>query len=85
MIGVSSGARFSVLRNADVPAVLIEGGFLTNPSEAARIASTSWRDELAEGVVNGILAYIALVDKGVVPKSVEALGGKATTEFVPTN
>jgi N-acetylmuramoyl-L-alanine amidase len=78
-------ARFSVLRNADVPAVLIEGGFLTNPSEAARIASTTWRDELADGVVNGILAYIALVEKGVVPKGVEALGGKATTEFVPVD
>ncbi len=78
-------ARFSVLRNADVPAVLIEGGFLTNPSEAARIASTTWRDGLAEGIVDGILAYIALVDQGVVPKGIEALGGKATTEFVPAN
>ncbi len=78
-------ARFSVLRNADVPAVLIEGGFLTNPSEAARIASTTWRDELADGVAKGILAYIALADKGVVPKGVEALGGRATTEFVPAD
>ncbi len=78
-------ARFSVLRNADVPAVLIEGGFLTNPSEAARIASTTWRDELADGIVKGILGYIALVDKGVAPKGLEALGGRATTEFVPAN
>jgi len=36
-------ARFAVLREATVPAVLIEGGFLTQPTEAAQIASAEWR------------------------------------------
>ncbi len=76
-------ARFSVLRNADVPAVLVEGGFLTNPSEAARIASKTWREDLAASIARGILAYVALVKNGTVPKTVAGYGGRETTEFVP--
>ncbi|MGC1481629.1 MAG: N-acetylmuramoyl-L-alanine amidase [Chthoniobacterales bacterium] len=78
-------ARFAVLRNADVPAVLVEGGFLTNPAEAARIASATWRDELAESITRGILAYVALVREKKSPKTVEDYGGRPTTEFVPVN
>lgn len=50
-------ARFAVLRLARVPAVLIEGGFLTNPGDARNIASRPWRDAYAAAIARGILEY----------------------------
>ena len=43
-------ARFAVLREATVPSVLIEGGFLTEPTEAAQIASANWRQQYANAI-----------------------------------
>ncbi len=54
-------ARFYVIRNATCPAALVECGFLSNPREAARIASESYRDQLAEGIARGILTYLSRV------------------------
>lgn len=58
ILGVNGGldrglrrARFmTVLRGQECPAVLIEGGFLSNPDEAARIADPMFRQKLAEAV-----------------------------------
>lgn len=48
-------ARFqTVLRGQNRPAILIEGGFLSNESEAARIASPAFRQKLAEAVARGL-------------------------------
>ncbi|MEM7145567.1 MAG: N-acetylmuramoyl-L-alanine amidase [Verrucomicrobiota bacterium] len=78
-------ARFLVLRQASVPAVLIEGGFLTNPDEADEIHTAAFRDRLADSIVRGILAYADLAKSGTVPKGVREYEGKVTTEFVPLN
>ena len=78
-------ARFSVLRHSTVPAVLIEGGFLTNSTEAKKVASASWRDKLADSIVRGIIAYINLAEKGALPRGVKGYGGRETREFVPLN
>jgi N-acetylmuramoyl-L-alanine amidase len=44
-------ARFMVvLRGQRRPAVLIEGGYLSNPREARRIADPAYRQKLAEAV-----------------------------------
>lgn len=56
-------ARFVVLRNTDMPAILIEGGFLSTPGEARRIASPAQRDTLAKAVTEGVLAYKRLVER----------------------
>jgi N-acetylmuramoyl-L-alanine amidase len=48
-------ARFHVLRNNARPAVLVEGGFLSNPAELRRIKSSSYRQRLADAVVRGII------------------------------
>lgn len=48
-------ARFmTVLRGQNCPAVLVEGGFLSNPQEAARIADPNYRQKLAEAVAEGL-------------------------------
>lgn len=76
-------ARFSVLRNAKTPAILIESGFLTNSAEVRQIASSAWRDRHAECIVRGIAEYAAMAGKGKRPRTVVDYGGKPTTEFVP--
>src|SRR5206468_8549285 len=45
---------YYVLRKTSVPAVLVECGFLTNPTEAAYAQSASYRQKLAEEIAAGI-------------------------------
>ena len=48
-------ARFHVLRNNARPAVLVEGGFLSNASEARKVRSPFYRQRLADAIVRGII------------------------------
>jgi N-acetylmuramoyl-L-alanine amidase len=50
-------ARFAVLRDAEMPAILIEGGYMTNPLEGKKIYSADYRRQMAAAIVKGILAY----------------------------
>jgi N-acetylmuramoyl-L-alanine amidase len=50
-------ARFWVLRDATMPAILIEGGFLSHPEEGRKILDAGYRREMARAVVNGLLEY----------------------------
>jgi N-acetylmuramoyl-L-alanine amidase len=50
-------ARFAVLRDARMPAILIEGGYMTNPYEGKQIYSAAYRHQMAQAIVKGILAY----------------------------
>jgi hypothetical protein len=45
---------YYVLRNTRIPAVLVECGFLTNPTEAAYAQTTSYRQKLAEEIAAGV-------------------------------
>jgi N-acetylmuramoyl-L-alanine amidase len=53
-------ARFAVLRLTKVPAVLIEGGFLTEQGECKLIAQKEWRARLAHAIGVGIESYRVL-------------------------
>ena len=53
-------ARFAVLRLTKVPAVLIEGGFLTERGESKLISNKDWRAKLAGAIGVGIENYQAL-------------------------
>ena len=50
-------APFHVLIGARMPAVLVELGYCTNAQEAKRLASNRYRELLAQGLAEGILAY----------------------------
>jgi N-acetylmuramoyl-L-alanine amidase len=50
-------ARFKVLRLARAPSVLVEGGFMSNPREAALMKTEAYREQVARWVLEGILAY----------------------------
>ena len=46
---------FYVLRNPSTPAVLCEGGFLTNPGEASTIMSSSYRERWAQNIAAALV------------------------------
>jgi N-acetylmuramoyl-L-alanine amidase len=52
-------AGFRVLKSPDVPSVLLELGFLSNPDDEKRLTSDTWRAAMAEKVVAAIDAYFA--------------------------
>jgi N-acetylmuramoyl-L-alanine amidase len=56
-------ARFAVLRLTKTPAVLIEGGFMTERGESRLIANKDWRGKLAQAIGVGIENYRDLADK----------------------
>lgn len=52
-------ARFYVIRNSTNPAILVEGGFVSNGSERSRMKSGWFREAIAQGIVDGIQRYRA--------------------------
>ena len=57
---VDGGVRpgpFWVLVGAQMPAVLIEVGYITNPTEAKRLSSPYYQELIAEGIAAGIASY----------------------------
>lgn len=51
--------NYKVLRETQMPAVLVECGYLSNKREAARCSTPAHRQKLADAIVNGILAVRA--------------------------
>lgn len=51
-------ARFYVLRNTSMPAVLVETGFITGREDAARFRSTAAREQIADAIAQGIIDYL---------------------------
>lgn len=49
--------RFYVLRNTDMPAVLVEMAFLTNYSDGSKLADPQYRQEIAEALAESFLKY----------------------------
>jgi len=56
-------ARFAVLRDAEMPAVLIEAAFMSHPEEGKKIFDAAYRKQLARRIVDGVLAYKQAVEQ----------------------
>jgi N-acetylmuramoyl-L-alanine amidase len=56
-------APFYVLIGAEMPAVLIETGFITNPTEKKRLLNDSYKNLLADGITSGINSYIKSIEQ----------------------
>jgi len=50
-------AGFAVLKSPDVPSLLIETGFLSNPKEARKLKSSSYQKQMARSIFKGIKRY----------------------------
>lgn len=55
-------ARFHVLRDVKIPAVLVEGGFISHPVEGQRIATSYYRQRMGAAIAQGIQNYNAAVN-----------------------
>ena len=52
-------ANFAVLRNPDVPSVLVETAIISNPQEEQRLRSAAYQNELADALLKGIVKYFS--------------------------
>lgn len=64
--------QFYVIANVRQPAVLVEGGFLTNKEDLSKLTTESYREQLAAAIVGGVLRY-----RQVMESSPRALAGTA--------
>lgn len=52
-------ANFAVLRSPDVPSILVETAFITNPSEERKLRDAAHQEKLAAAVLNGVKRYFS--------------------------
>jgi N-acetylmuramoyl-L-alanine amidase len=52
-------AGFAVLKAPDIPSVLVETAFISNPEEEAKLRSGPYQEELADALMRGIERYFA--------------------------
>lgn len=52
-------AGFAVLKAPDIPSVLVETAFISNPEEEQKLLSETYRDEMADAILRGIKRYFA--------------------------
>jgi N-acetylmuramoyl-L-alanine amidase len=50
-------AGFMVLKSPDVPSILVETGFISNPEESRKLATLAYRKQMAQSVFKGIRQY----------------------------
>jgi N-acetylmuramoyl-L-alanine amidase len=48
-----------VLKAPDIPSVLVETAFISNPDEEQRLRSPAYQNELADALLKGIVKYFA--------------------------
>lgn len=58
-----NGHKIYIIRNAQMPAALIEAGFINNPSELARLTDDSYQQKLAEGICSAIKKSLSKLEK----------------------
>ena len=52
-------AGFAVLKAPDIPSILIETAFISNPEEEKRLNDEAYQDQMAEAILRGIRRYFA--------------------------
>lgn len=56
-------ARFNVLRGINKPAILFEGGFITNPTESKLVHDSAYRQKIADSIANAVVKFKGAVSK----------------------
>ncbi|WP_427911512.1 N-acetylmuramoyl-L-alanine amidase [Ramlibacter sp. MMS24-I3-19] len=57
--GAVEQAGFAVLKAPDIPSVLVETAFISNPDEEAKLRSDGYQDNLADALMRGIVRYFS--------------------------
>ncbi len=56
-------APFYVLMGAKMPSILVEVGYITNAAEAKRLTTKTYLDNLADGIVQGVVSYKRQIER----------------------
>ncbi|WP_163853364.1 N-acetylmuramoyl-L-alanine amidase [Paenibacillus elgii] len=62
--GIVPRSDLSGFNWSEVPTILVEMGFMTNPEEDEKLSDASYLDQLTQGVVNGINSFMATQTEG---------------------
>lgn len=76
---VNRGTRpqqFFVIANVRHPAVLVEGGFLTNKEDVAKLANDEYREQMAVAISEGVVRYRDSLQQEKTPLAVDLSGGE---------
>lgn len=57
--GAVEQAGFAVLKAPDIPSILVETAFISNPEEEAKLKDSGYKDQLADAITKGIKRYFA--------------------------
>jgi N-acetylmuramoyl-L-alanine amidase len=57
--GAVEQASFAVLKAPDIPSVLVETAFISNPEEEKKLLNEAYRDKMADAILRGIKRYFA--------------------------
>jgi N-acetylmuramoyl-L-alanine amidase len=52
-------AGFAVLKAPDIPSILIETAFISNPDEERRLNDAAYQEKVARAILRGIKSYVA--------------------------
>jgi N-acetylmuramoyl-L-alanine amidase len=52
-------AAFAVLKSPDIPSILVETAFISNPEEEARLNDDAYQDKLVNAILTGVKSYVA--------------------------
>jgi N-acetylmuramoyl-L-alanine amidase len=52
-------AGFAVLKAPDIPSILIETAFISNPEEEAKLTDNRYQEQMADAIMNGIISYFS--------------------------
>jgi N-acetylmuramoyl-L-alanine amidase len=67
-------APFYVLLGAQMPALLVETSFISNPRECKRLTTKEYQDKLCEGIIRGIKKYIKETNPTAYRNSMKRIG-----------
>jgi len=62
--GAHRRANFRILKAPEIPSVLVELGYMSNEADRARLASETWSEQMAAGLVQGIADWAAVASPG---------------------
>ncbi|MDD4772581.1 MAG: N-acetylmuramoyl-L-alanine amidase [Eubacteriales bacterium] len=56
--GLNRENAFYITKCTDIPSVLVETGFVTNKTDAANFLTDKWRQDMAQGIADGVLRFL---------------------------
>ncbi|MFM7274293.1 MAG: N-acetylmuramoyl-L-alanine amidase [Gammaproteobacteria bacterium] len=75
-------AGFAVLKSPDMPSILVETGFISNPGEAERLATRAYQRNMARAILEGVGAWFLSAPPPGTLIAARARGGAKPGEYV---